>query len=405
MSANRPINSKGNQDKSIDRKTKLPFLYLIIDYSDTFLFLGLITIFFGYTGSIMGIDNLFSTLFNTSYELLIDTVFYIMAIAVLAGAFGKMASEFKVIKLLNYIFAPLMKPLYKLPGVSFLGIVTTYLSDNPAIISLAKEEDYLAYFKEEDIPLLCNLGTAFGMGLILTTFMAGLGFFREALIGNFGAIIGSIVSVRLMRHQIKRKSVDDFELKVIENENTSKEKFKHHEENRGINNFFERLLAAMLEGGKQGVEIGLSIIPGVLVICTLIMVLTFGPADSSLGFQGEAFEGVKLLPRIGEMLSPILKPLLGFSSPEAIAFPITALGAVGAALSLIPTFLSSGLISGHEIAVFTAMGMCWSGFLSTHIAMLDALNRRPLISKAIFSHFCGGIVAGITANLLFRLLT
>ncbi len=405
MSANRPINSKENQDKTIDRKNRLPFLYLIIDYSDTILFLGLITIFFGYTGSIMGVDNLFSTLFNTSYELLMDTVFYIMAIAVLAGAFGKMASEFKVIKLLNYLFAPLMKPLYKLPGVSFLGIVTTYLSDNPAIISLAKEDDYLAYFKEEDIPLLCNLGTAFGMGLILTTFMAGLGFFREALIGNVGAIVGSIVSVRLMRYQIKRKSVDDFELKIIENENNANEQFNYHKENRGINNFFERLLAAMLEGGKQGVEIGLSIIPGVLVICTLIMVLTFGPADPSLGFQGEAFEGVKLLPRIGELLSPILKPLLGFSSPEAIAFPITALGAVGAALSLIPTFLSSGLISGHEIAVFTAMGMCWSGFLSTHVAMLDALNKRPLISRAIFSHFCGGVVAGITANLLFRILT
>ncbi|MFN2363343.1 MAG: hypothetical protein ABR596_03515 [Halarsenatibacteraceae bacterium] len=405
MSANKPINSKKNQDKSINRKNKLPFLYLIIDYSDTILFLGLITLFFGYTGSIMGIDNLFSTLFNTSYELLIDTVFYIMAIAVLAGAFGKMASEFKVIKLLNYIFAPLMKPLYKLPGVSFLGIVTTYLSDNPAIISLAKEDDYLAYFKEEDIPLLCNLGTAFGMGLILTTFMAGLGFFKEALIGNVGAIAGSVVSVRLMRYQIKRKPVDDFELKVIENNNTSKGKADLHKDNRGLNNFFERLLSAMLEGGKQGVEIGLSIIPGVLVICTLIMILTFGPADPSLGFQGEAFEGVKLLPRIGEVLSPILKPLLGFSSPEAIAFPITALGAVGAALSLIPTFLSSGLISGHEIAVFTAIGMCWSGFLSTHVAMLDALNRRPLISRAIFSHFCGGIAAGITANLLFRLLT
>jgi len=404
MSVNKTGKFKKNYDNLGETKSKLPLLYLLIDYLDTILFLSIITIFFGYTGSIMGIDNLFSTLFNTSYELLIDTVFYIMAIAVLAGAFGKMASEFRVIKLLNFIFAPLMKPLYKLPGVSFLGIVTTYLSDNPAIISLAKEDDYLGYFKEEDIPLLCNLGTAFGMGLILTTFMAGLGFFKEALIGNVGAVAGSIVSVRLMRYQIKKKPVDDNELKVIETSNVSKDKFNQAEDNKGLNNFFERLLSAMLEGGKQGVEIGLSIIPGVLVICTLIMVLTFGPADPSAGFQGEAFEGVRLLPRIGELLSPILRPLLGFSSPEAIAFPITALGAVGAALSLIPTFLSSGLISGHEIAVFTAIGMCWSGFLSTHVAMLDALNRRPLISRAIFSHFCGGIMAGITANLLFRLL-
>ncbi|MFW6382158.1 MAG: hypothetical protein ACOCZZ_01580, partial [Bacillota bacterium] len=255
-----------------------------------------------------------------------------------------------------------------------------------------------------DIPLLCNLGTAFGMGLILTTFMAGLGFIREALIGNVGAIVGSIVSVRLMRYQIKRKPIDSFELKVLDDKNTSRDELKNNEKNTGLNNFFERLLSAMLEGGKQGVEIGLSIIPGVLVICTLIMILTFGPSDPSLGFQGEAFEGVRLLPRIGEFLSPILRPLFGFSSPESIAFPITALGAVGAALSLIPTFISSGLISGHEIAVFTAMGMCWSGFLSTHVAMLDSLNKRSLISRAIFSHFCGGIIAGITANLLFRLL-
>lgn len=401
MSVNRSKKFEKPHHKSGDKKHKLPFLYLLIDYFDTILFLIFVFGFFGYTGSIMGIDNLFSTLFNTSYELLIDTVFYIMAIAVLAGAFGRMASEFKVIKILNFIFAPLMKPLYKLPGVSFLGIVTTYLSDNPAIITLAKEDDYLAYFKEEDIPLLCNLGTAFGMGLILTTFMAGLGFFREALIGNVGAIAGSIMSVRLMRYQINKNSVVTHKLKVVEDD--SKGDF-NRTETKGLNNFFERLLSAMLEGGKQGVEIGFSIIPGVLVICTLIMVLTFGPEDPSVGFQGAAFEGVKLLPRIGELLSPILKPLFGFSSPEAIAFPITALGAVGAALSLVPTFLSSGLISGHEIAVFTAIGMCWSGFLSTHVAMLDALNKRSLISRAIFSHFCGGIVAGITANLLFKLL-
>ncbi len=306
MSVNKTGKFKKNYDNLGETKSKLPLLYLLIDYLDTILFLSIITIFFGYTGSIMGIDNLFSTLFNTSYELLIDTVFYIMAIAVLAGAFGKMASEFKVIKLLNFIFAPLMKPLYKLPGVSFLGIVTTYLSDNPAIISLAKEDDYLGYFKEEDIPLLCNLGTAFGMGLILTTFMAGLGFFREALIGNVGAIAGSIVSVRLMRYQIKKKPVDDNKFKVIETSNVSKDMFNHAEDKKGLNNFFERLLSAMLEGGKQGVEIGISIIPGVLVICTLIMVLTFGPTDPSAGFQGEAFEGVRLLPKIGELLSPIL---------------------------------------------------------------------------------------------------
>lgn len=97
-----------------------------------------------------------------------------------------------------------MRSLYNLPGVSFLGTIITYLSDNPAIISLAKEEGYLSYFKKYEIPSLCNLGTAFGMGLILTTFMTGLGFMKEALIGNLGAIIGSIVNVRIMNYRVKK---------------------------------------------------------------------------------------------------------------------------------------------------------------------------------------------------------
>ena len=34
----------------------------------------------------MGVANMLNTLMNTAYQLLLDTVFYIMAIAVLAGA-------------------------------------------------------------------------------------------------------------------------------------------------------------------------------------------------------------------------------------------------------------------------------------------------------------------------------
>jgi hypothetical protein len=355
----------------------------------------------------MGVGNMFSTIMETAYRLLMDTVFYIMAIAVLAGAFGKMATEFGLINLLNKIFAPLMKPIYSLPGVSFLGIITTYLSDNPAIISLAKEEGYLSYFKKHEIPSLCNLGTAFGMGLILTTFMISKGFMAEALIGNLGAVIGSIVSVKLMNYRVKKHMGISANVKnhldQDKAENIEERSFLNRTETaEGNNTFMERALSSMLEGGKLGVDIGLSIIPGVVVICTIIMILTFGAPEA--GYQGNAFEGVRLLPQIGEFFSPILKPLFGFDNPEAIAFPITALGAVGAALSLIPKFLAENIIGGNEIAVFTAMGMCWSGFLSTHVAMMDALGRRELISKAISSHFIGGLVAGISANIFYHLL-
>ena len=88
-----------------------------------------------------------------------------------------------------------------------------------------------------------------------------------------------------------------------------------------------------------------------------------------------------------------------------MAFPITSLGAVGAALSLVPEFSAQNIINGNAIAVFTAIGMCWSGYLSTHTAMLDALGYRKLTSKAIVSHTIGGLVAGISAHWLFVLYT
>jgi hypothetical protein len=47
--------------------------------------------------------------------------------------------------------------------------------------------------------------------------------------------------------------------------------------------------------------------------------------------------------------------------------------------------------------------MCWSGYLSTHTAMLDSLGYRSLTSKAIVSHTIGGIVAAIVAHWSFVL--
>ncbi|WP_425446925.1 CD0519/CD1768 family membrane protein [Dethiothermospora halolimnae] len=366
-----------------------------IPHLDTIAFITILVLFFGYVGSQMGVANMFSTIMQTSYKLLLDTVFLIMAVAVLAGAFGKLAMEFGLVNLLNKVFAPLMKPIFNMPGVAFLGIITTYLSDNPAIISLARDDDYISYFKRHEVPCLCNLGTAFGMGLVVTTFMMAQGYLKEALIGNVGAFIGCIVSVRLMARSTKKSLGVEV---VKEKTDLSRDELADNliETNEG--SFFERFLSAFLEGGKLGVDIGLSIIPGVLIICTVIMILTFAPPTG--GFSGEAYEGVALLPKIGELLSPILQPLFGFENPEAIAFPITALGAVGAALSLVEKFLETGIIGGNEIAVFTAMGMCWSGFLSTHVAMLDSLGHRKLISKAIRSHIVGGLVAGISAHFI-----
>ena len=164
----------------------------------------------------------------------------------------------------------------------------------------------------------------------------------------------------------------------------------------------ERLLEALLEGGRNGVQMGLEIIPGVLIICSVVLLLTNG--SGSNGYTGTAYEGIAILPYFGKKLEFILKPLFGFSSSEALAFPITSLGAVGAALGLIPRFIENNLITSKDIAVFTAMGMTWSGYLSTHVAMMDSLGCKKLTGKAVLSHTIGGVVSGIITNLTYSLI-
>lgn len=369
---------------------------------ETFVFLAIFFLIFGLMARKMGTPLMFKTMMATAHDLLLNTVFFIMAMAVIAGAISALLSEFGAIALINKIFAPLMKPLWGMPGASVTGAVATYLSDNPAIIPFAKDKRFTSFFKKYQVPALCNLGTAFGMGLIVTMFMMGQGegFIKAAIIGNVGAILGSIISVRLMLIETRKYYGDEADEPAIEMDEADEASDKVRIIRDG--NMFQRVLDTVLEGGKTGVEMGLAIIPGVLIVCTFVMMLTFKmPAG---GYTGAAYEGVGFLPWLGEKLTFILEPLFGFHSAEAIAFPITALGAVGGAISLVPEFLKSGLIGANDIAVFTAMGMCWSGYLSTHIGMMDALGVRKLSSKAIVSHTIGGLAAGVIAHYLFVLL-
>lgn len=367
---------------------------------ETFVFLGIFLGLFGYLGHVMGVDNMFNTLMNTAHDLLINVVFFIMAIAVIAGAISALFSEFGIVALTNRLISTIMRPVYGLPGAASLGIVTTYLSDNPAIISLANDSGFKKFFKDYELPTLCNLGTAFGMGFVLTTYMIGLGqgteYIGAALIGNLGAIIGSIFSVRIMRLYSK-KYYGVKKHQTTEKVETANMNLRLVREG----SIFERTLDALLEGGKSGVDLGLAIIPGVLIICTMVMMLTFGPAEVKDGvaiYTGAKKEGIAFFPMIGEWLSPVLKPLFGFNSAEAISFPITSLGSVGAAMGMLKGFIDKGIITANDIAVFTAMGMCWSGYLSTHVGMMDALGVRKLTSKAILSHTVGGLIAGVSAH-------
>lgn len=353
--------------------------------------------FFGFLGSKMGLPNMMNTIMQTAYSLLLETVFYIMAITVVSGALGNLLVEFGVVRLIEVVLRPLMKPLYNLPGVAALGGVMTFLSDNPAIISLSKDAHFARYFKKYQLISLTNFGTAFGMGLVVIMFMMGKGYLSAALVGLLGAVVGSIVSTRLMQRFIL-KSNPELDVEISEKEG-DEEKISFKSEG----SVFLRFLNAILDGGKSGVEIGLAIIPGVLIISTVVMMLTFGAPEG--GYAGGAYEGIALLPYLAGKIDFVFKWLFGFESPQLVAFPITALGAVGAALGLIPRFIQEGIINGNAIAVFTAMGMCWSGYLSTHTAMLDSLGFRSLTSKAILAHTVGGLVAGVAAHWLYVLFS
>ena len=367
---------------------------------ENFLCLGLFLTFFILIGRKMGGINMIKTMMNTGFDLLMNVCLYLMAIAVLAGAISGLFSEFGVIALVNKLLSKIMKPIYDLPGASSLGMLNCYLSDNPAILTLAHDDNFRRYFKKYQMPALTNLGTAFGMGLITTTTMMGLnveGAVTSALIGNLGAVIGSIVSVRLMMHATKKMygTTEFVEVKssveIPENSRVVRE-----------GSAGSRFIQAILDGGKVGVDMGLSIIPGVVIICTLVIILTNGPGAEGV-YTGAANEGVGILPWIGSKLSFILSPLFGFSSPEAIAVPITALGSTGAAIGTVAKMAAAGKVSGNDIAVFTAICMCWSGYISTHIAMMDALGTKEATGKALISHTIGGLVAGVAAHILYML--
>ena len=379
----------GNKTKKLNRSLIEAVVFLLI-----------LVLFSWALGSRMGSENLIKTIMNTAHDLLLNTVFFLMGITVITGALSKLFVEFGVVSLLERILRPLMKPLYNLPGVAALGGVMTFLSDNPAIIALSKDKTFSAYFKKYQLYSLTNFGTAFGMGFVVIITMMSYGHTSGALVGFVGAVCGSIISTRLMQRSLLKSwpelnspMVADApqDLEVPAGEETHKD---------GI---FMRFLNAILDGGKNGVELGLQIIPGVLIITTLVILLTFGPGPE--GYTGASSQGVPVLPWLAGKVHWLFEWLFGFNSMELIAFPMTALGAVGAALGLLPTFDAAGILDGNAVAVCTAIGMCWSGFLSTHTAMFDSLGFRKGISKALGAHTVAGLCAGVIAHFLYLLVS
>lgn len=392
------MTNKNNQTKSNYIKT----LSL-----ETFVFPILLIGFFSLFAFQMGLANTLNTMMNTAYQLLIDTVLYITAVCVIMGAVSSLLSEFGFVSLADKVLQPLMKPIYGLPGAASLGVITTFLSDNPAILALAEDHHFQSFFKKYQFFALTNLGTAFGMGLIVCTYMYSLSpMIGESLasavfIGLLGALLGSIVSTRIMLMFTKKEFGTS---EPMTNKLDSEHEIPENMRPIRTGGYGSRMMAALLEGGHSGVRMGISIIPGVLIICTFVMMLINGPSSNGT-YTGSAYEGIRLLPILAEKVNFIIRPLFGFTSPEAIGVPVTALGAAGASLSITATLVRNHLVSVSDIAVFTAMCMCWSGYLSTHASMMDSLGCKNLIGKAILSHTIGGLVAGISAHWLYVLIT
>ena len=365
---------------------------------------------FGYLGGRMGLSNMLNTIMNTAHGLLLNTVFYLMGVVILSGALSKLLNEFGVVRILQFIFGGLMKPLVKLPGLSVLGALMSFLSDNPAVLTLAQDTNFSRFFKKYQLISFVNFGTAFGMGLIVVMFMLGKGFALEPLVGVIGAAMASCVTTLIMQRYLLHAdpSLDQMMPDPYADESARRsheEKVAQLKEHR--ESIFIRFLNAILDGGKTGVDLGLAIAPGVIIISTMVFMFTFGTGEGGQ-YTGDAFQGVELLPKLAGKVSFLFDWLFGIKSPELMAFPITSLGAVGAALGQIPRFMEEGLLEGQDgantIAVFTAMGISWSGFLSTYSAIFDAMGWRKWTSSAMIIHLVCGLLAGVFAHWLYVLV-
>jgi len=359
--------------KSIEEKLKKPLTFTTKRSVEAIIFLIIFFAFFGLLAYKMTLPKMLNTFMQTAYHLLLETVFYIMAICVLMGAISKLLTEFGVVRLLENMLRPLMKPLYNLPGVAALGAVMTFLSDNPAIITLAHDKNFNRYFKKYQLVSLTNFGTAFGMGLVVVAFMTGLGFGKGALVGVAGAVIGSIVSTRLMQRSTL-KTFPELDSPVDEEFGGDEQQITFKSEG-GV---FMRFLNSLLDGGKDGVGIGFAIIPGVLCISTIVMMLTFGPSGENGEYMGVAYEGVPVISWLANKVNFIFDWLFGFKDGNSFAIfgiltkLVTAVAMYLAALDIDVIDIGTPVLSMHAPYEVTSKADVYEAYKGYRAFLLNA---------------------------------
>lgn len=85
------VNERVNDDLVVKKALSL----------EPLIFLAIAGFILGMFSSRMGLVNMLNTMMNTAYDLLINTVLYITAIAVIAGAMSGLLSEFGVLAVIN----------------------------------------------------------------------------------------------------------------------------------------------------------------------------------------------------------------------------------------------------------------------------------------------------------------
>ena len=98
------------------------------------------------------------------------------------------------------------------------------------------------------------------MGLLVIVFMASQGYYAAPLIGLLGACFGCVCSTRLMQRFVLKAYPQ-----YATEDAVSKEDIEEEEKEEGAQEektVFIRLLNAMLDGGRSGVEVGIAILPG-----------------------------------------------------------------------------------------------------------------------------------------------
>src|SRR3712207_9569639 len=78
---------------------------------ETFVFLVIFIGGFAWVGHIMGVGYMFKTMMATAHDLLLQTVFFIMAMAVISGAFRGLFLEFGAVSLVYKIFCSFFRPI------------------------------------------------------------------------------------------------------------------------------------------------------------------------------------------------------------------------------------------------------------------------------------------------------